>query len=124
MRGTTRTPEHDTARLGVARAPDTQGPAVWRTRQQASPSHGSAAQAAQVLRAMGYMRVASMARGRTRWRDAGYPVVRGRQLRGAQLERYSRHFLRHHMGEQSQGNRLDARVLLVRGGGLGSPVAL
>ncbi len=80
--------------------------------------------AAQVLRAMGYTRVASMAGGLTRWRDAGYPVVRDRQLSAEQLERYSRHFLLHHMGEKGQGKRLDARVLLVGAGGLGSPVAL
>jgi molybdopterin/thiamine biosynthesis adenylyltransferase/rhodanese-related sulfurtransferase len=80
--------------------------------------------AAQVLRAMGYTRVASMAGGLTRWRDAGYPVVRDRQLSAEQLERYSRHFLLHHMGEKGQGKLLDARVLLVGAGGLGSPVAL
>src|SRR4030095_6479635 len=49
--------------------------------------------AAQVLRTMGYTRVASMAGGITRWQEAGYPVVRDRQLSAEQLERYSRHFL-------------------------------
>src|SRR5229473_7221840 len=49
--------------------------------------------AAQVLHAMGYARVASMAGGLTRWKEAGYPVVRDRQLSAEQLERYSRHFL-------------------------------
>src|SRR6266540_1978255 len=44
MRGTPRTPKHDTARLGVTRSPDTQDPTVWRTRQRAYPSHGSAAE--------------------------------------------------------------------------------
>src|SRR5438105_2558294 len=34
--------------------------------------------AAQVLRTMGYTRVASMAGGITRWKEAGYPVVRDR----------------------------------------------
>src|SRR2546429_8981246 len=33
---------------------------------------------AQVLRTMGYTRVASMAGGITRWKEAGYPVVRDR----------------------------------------------
>src|ERR671925_2191552 len=46
--------------------------------------------AAKGLRSMGYERVASMAGGITRWRDAGYTVVRDRQLSAEQLERYSR----------------------------------
>jgi molybdopterin/thiamine biosynthesis adenylyltransferase/rhodanese-related sulfurtransferase len=80
--------------------------------------------AAQVLRAMGYTRVASMAGGITRWQEAGYPVVRDRQLSAEQLERYSRHFLLHQLGEKGQRKLLDAKVLLVGAGGLGSPVAL
>jgi molybdopterin/thiamine biosynthesis adenylyltransferase/rhodanese-related sulfurtransferase len=80
--------------------------------------------AAQVLRTMGYTRVASMAGGITRWQAAGYPVVHNRQLSAEQLERYSRHFLLRQLGEQGQGTLLDAKVLLVGAGGLGSPVAL
>jgi rhodanese-related sulfurtransferase len=80
--------------------------------------------AAQVLRAMGYTRVASMAGGITRWRAAGYPIVRDRQLSVEQLERYSRHFLLRQMGEHGQGKLLDAKALLVGAGGLGSPAAL
>ena len=80
--------------------------------------------AAQVLRAMGYTRVASMAGGITRWREAGYPVARDRQLSAEQLERYSRHFLLHQLGEKGQRKLLDAKVLLVGAGGLGSPAAL
>src|SRR5262249_32254090 len=44
--------------------------------------------APQVLRAMGYTQVASMAGGITRWQAAGYPVVRDRHLSAEQLERY------------------------------------
>src|SRR5262245_40476369 len=80
--------------------------------------------AAQVLRAMGYTRVTSMAGGITRWKEAGYPVVHDRQLSAEQLERYSRHFLLHQLGEKGQRKLLDAKVLLVGAGGLGSPVAL
>ncbi len=80
--------------------------------------------AAQVLRTMGYTRVASMAGGITRWQEAGYPVVRDRQLSAEQLERYSRHFLLRQLGEKGQRKLLDAKVLLVGAGGLGSPVAL
>src|SRR5262249_21873811 len=80
--------------------------------------------AAQVLRAMGYTQVASMAGGITRWQAAGYPVVRDRHLSAEQLERYSRHFLLSQLGEKGQGKLLDAKVLLVGAGGLGSPVSL
>jgi adenylyltransferase/sulfurtransferase len=51
-------------------------------------------------------------------------VARDRQLSAEQLERYSRHFLLHQLGEKGQGKLLDAKVLLVGAGGLGSPVAL
>ena len=80
--------------------------------------------AAQVLRAMGYTQVASMAGGTTRWQEAGYSVVRDRQLSAEQLERYSRHFLLRQLGEKGQAKLLGARVLLVGAGGLGSPAAL
>jgi molybdopterin/thiamine biosynthesis adenylyltransferase/rhodanese-related sulfurtransferase len=80
--------------------------------------------AAQVLRSMGYENVSSMAGGMTRWKDAGFPVQRDRQLGTEQLERYSRHFLLSQVGEKGQGKLLDAKVLLVGAGGLGSPAAL
>jgi molybdopterin/thiamine biosynthesis adenylyltransferase len=80
--------------------------------------------AAQVLRSMGYGNVSSMAGGMTRWKDAGFPVQRDRQLNAEQLERYSRHFLLSQIGEKGQGKLLDAKVLLVGAGGLGSPAAL
>lgn len=80
--------------------------------------------AAKVLRDMGYEKVSSMAGGITRWKDAGYTVVRDRQMSAEQLERYSRHFLLGQIGEKGQSKMLDAKVLLVGAGGLGSPSAL
>ena len=80
--------------------------------------------AAQVLRSMGYDNVSSMSGGITRWKDAGFPLQRDRQLGTEQLERYSRHFLLPQVGEKGQGKLLDAKVLLVGAGGLGSPAAL
>lgn len=80
--------------------------------------------AAQVLRSMGYDNVSSMSGGITRWKDAGFPLQRDRQLTAEQLERYSRHFLLSQVGEKGQGKLLDAKVLLVGAGGLGSPAAL
>jgi molybdopterin/thiamine biosynthesis adenylyltransferase/rhodanese-related sulfurtransferase len=80
--------------------------------------------AAKALREMGYEHVYSMAGGITRWKDIGYPVVRDRHMSAEQLERYSRHFLLGQIGETGQGKMLDAKVLLVGAGGLGSPTGL
>jgi adenylyltransferase/sulfurtransferase len=80
--------------------------------------------AAQVLRAKGNEHVSSMAGGITRWKEAGLPVTRDRQLTPEQLERYSRHFMLRQIGEKGQGKLLDAKVLLIGAGGLGSPAAL
>jgi sulfur-carrier protein adenylyltransferase/sulfurtransferase len=79
--------------------------------------------AARVMREMGYQNVSSMAGGITQWKDRGHPVVRDRQLTTKQLERYSRHFLLSQIGEKGQGKLLDAKVLLIGAGGLGSPSA-
>jgi len=79
--------------------------------------------AARVMREMGYQHVASMAGGITRWKDSGHPIVRDRHLTDEQLERYSRHFLLGQIGEKGQGKLLDAKVLLIGAGGLGSPSA-
>jgi molybdopterin/thiamine biosynthesis adenylyltransferase/rhodanese-related sulfurtransferase len=79
--------------------------------------------AARVMREMGYQHVSSMAGGITRWKDTGHPIVRDRNLTDEQLERYSRHFLLGQIGEKGQGKLLDAKVLLIGAGGLGSPSA-
>lgn len=79
--------------------------------------------AGRVMRDMGYNNVHSMAGGITRWKEAGYPIVRDRNLTIDQLERYSRHFMLSQIGEKGQGKLLDAKVMLVGAGGLGSPAA-
>ena len=79
--------------------------------------------AGRIMREMGYQNVSSMAGGITKWKEDGYPIVRDRQLTDEQLERYSRHFLLSQIGEQGQGQLLDAKVLLIGAGGLGSPSA-
>jgi molybdopterin/thiamine biosynthesis adenylyltransferase/rhodanese-related sulfurtransferase len=79
--------------------------------------------AGRVMRDMGYNNVYSMAGGITRWKEAGYPIVRDRHLTIDQLERYSRHFMLSQIGEKGQGKLLDAKVMLVGAGGLGSPAA-
>jgi len=79
--------------------------------------------AGRVMRDMGYNNVYSMAGGITRWKEAGYPIVRDRHLTIDQLERYSRHFMLSQIGEKGQSKLLDAKVMLVGAGGLGSPAA-
>src|SRR5438128_12693929 len=56
--------------------------------------------------------------------DAGRSDVLYRQVRAEQLESYFRHFLLSQIGEKGQGKLLDAKVLLVGAGGLGSPSGL
>jgi sulfur-carrier protein adenylyltransferase/sulfurtransferase len=73
---------------------------------------------------LGYTDVASMAGGITLWKDRGYEVEVPRSLTAEQRDRYSRHLLIPEVGLEGQQKLLDARVLLLGAGGLGSPVAL
>jgi len=80
--------------------------------------------AAQVLKIMGYGDVKSMSGGYSKWKDLGHPVVVDKQMSTEQLDRYSRHFLLDQIGEKGQSKLLDAKVLLIGAGGLGSPTGL
>ncbi len=73
---------------------------------------------------LGYEDVSSLAGGITLWRDRGLPVVTPRSLTQEQKERYSRHILVPEIGLEGQLKLLDAKVLLLGAGGLGSPTAL
>jgi len=73
---------------------------------------------------LGYTDVASMTGGITLWKDRGYEVEVPRSLTAEQRDRYSRHLLIPEVGLEGQQKLLDARVLLLGAGGLGSPVAL
>jgi molybdopterin/thiamine biosynthesis adenylyltransferase/rhodanese-related sulfurtransferase len=73
---------------------------------------------------MGYDDVASMNGGFVLWKDRGYPFDRPRILTPEQQERYSRHLLVPEVGSVGQQKLLDAKVLLIGAGGLGSPAAL
>lgn len=73
---------------------------------------------------LGYRDVASMRGGITLWRDRGYPFVQPRVLSADQRARYSRHLLIPEVGLEGQLKLLDAKVLLVGAGGLGSPAGL
>ncbi len=73
---------------------------------------------------LGYEHVRSMTGGITLWKDRGYEVQVPRALSTEQRERYSRHLLIPEIGAEGQQKLLDARVLLLGAGGLGSPTAL
>jgi sulfur-carrier protein adenylyltransferase/sulfurtransferase len=73
---------------------------------------------------MGYEHVRSMTGGITLWKDRGYEVEVPRALTSEQRERYSRHLLIPEIGADGQQKLLDAKVLLLGAGGLGSPTAL
>ena len=73
---------------------------------------------------LGYENVESMTGGITLWKDRGYDVEAPRRLTAEQRERYSRHLLVPEIGLEGQLKLLDAKVLLLGAGGLGSPTAL
>jgi molybdopterin/thiamine biosynthesis adenylyltransferase/rhodanese-related sulfurtransferase len=73
---------------------------------------------------LGYENVESMTGGITLWKDRGYDVEQPRTLTAEQRERYSRHLLLPEVGAEGQQKLLDAKVLLLGAGGLGSPAAL
>ena len=73
---------------------------------------------------LGYEHVESMTGGFTLWKDRGYEVETPRSLTAEQRERYSRHLLLPEVGPEGQQKLLDAKVLLLGAGGLGSPAAL
>jgi molybdopterin/thiamine biosynthesis adenylyltransferase/rhodanese-related sulfurtransferase len=80
--------------------------------------------AARTLEELGYADVVSMAGGFNRWKDEGNSFDVPEVLSADQRERYHRHLLLPEVGEQGQLRLLNARVLLLGAGGLGSPAAL
>jgi molybdopterin/thiamine biosynthesis adenylyltransferase/rhodanese-related sulfurtransferase len=80
--------------------------------------------AAKTLAELGYPKVASMNGGFTRWRDLGFDVRVPRTLDAEKRDRYSRHLVLPEVGEKGQMAFLDAKVLCVGAGGLGSPALL
>jgi len=80
--------------------------------------------AARALHELGYTDVQSMAGGFGAWKQAGLDFVVPRSLTPEQRQRYSRHLLVPEVGEDGQRKLLDAKVLIIGAGGLGSPAAL
>ena len=80
--------------------------------------------AADTLGQLGYTDVVSMDGGFNRWKDEGRNWSAPRTLAPDQRNRYQRHLSLPEVGEEGQLKLLDAKVLLLGAGGLGSPAAL
>ncbi|MBK9180814.1 MAG: molybdopterin-synthase adenylyltransferase MoeB [Acidimicrobiales bacterium] len=80
--------------------------------------------AAETLQLLGYGDVVSMAGGFGKWKNEGRDWAAPRALTPEQRNRYQRHLLLPEVGVEGQQALLDAKVLLLGAGGLGSPAAL
>jgi molybdopterin/thiamine biosynthesis adenylyltransferase/rhodanese-related sulfurtransferase len=80
--------------------------------------------AADTLTQLGYTDVVSVVGGFNKWKNEGRDWSAPRTLTPEQRNRYSRHLLVNEVGEEGQLALLDAKVLLLGAGGLGSPAAL
>jgi sulfur-carrier protein adenylyltransferase/sulfurtransferase len=80
--------------------------------------------AAKTLTQLGYTDVVSVSGGFNKWKDEGREWRAPRVLNPEQRNRYQRHLLLPEVGEEGQLKLLDAKVLLLGAGGLGSPAAL
>jgi molybdopterin/thiamine biosynthesis adenylyltransferase len=79
---------------------------------------------ARTLGELGYEDVSSLAGGFTDWKRNGFPVELNAGLDAPRRARYSRHLLIPEVGEEGQLKLLDAKILLIGAGGLGSPASL
>ena len=80
--------------------------------------------ATETLHQMGYTTVVSMDGGFNQWKQSGKACETPFTLDAKQRSRYQRHLQLPEVGEQGQLKLLDAKVLLLGVGGLGSPAAL
>ena len=80
--------------------------------------------AARTMGELGYTTVESMEGGYGRWKDEGRPWKQPATLTAEQQNRYKRHLLLPEVGTEGQKKLLEAKVLMLGAGGLGSPAAL
>lgn len=80
--------------------------------------------AAKALQEMGYGNVSSLEGGFAAWKASGREWRTPGGLTADQRARYSRHVLLPEIGESGQERLLDAKVMLLGAGGLGSPAAM
>ena len=79
---------------------------------------------AKTLKDLGYTDVVSMDGGFTKWKSEGRPRETPQVLDVRQRNRYQRHLSLPEVGEKGQQKLLEAKVLLLGAGGLGSPAAM
>ena len=79
---------------------------------------------AKTLKDLGYTDVVSMDGGFTKWKSEGRPWETPQALDVRQRNRYQRHLSLPEVGEKGQQKLLEAKVLLLGAGGLGSPAAM
>lgn len=79
--------------------------------------------AARALQELGYNDVVSMSGGFNAWKQSGFAFDMPAALTPQQKQRYSRHLLIPEIGDEGQRKLLDAKVLLIGAGGLGTPAA-
>jgi sulfur-carrier protein adenylyltransferase/sulfurtransferase len=80
--------------------------------------------AARTLDELGYSNVVHLTGGINKWRDLNFPLEVPRVLDPSQRDRYSRHLILPEVGEAGQLKFLNAKVLSIGAGGLGSPALL
>jgi molybdopterin/thiamine biosynthesis adenylyltransferase/rhodanese-related sulfurtransferase len=86
---------------------------------------GRSGRASNWLTQLGYTNVVNMKAPISQWKEVGGAWEEPKQLlTPAQQRRYSRHLLIPEVGQEGQRKLLDARVLLIGAGGLGSPIAM
>jgi len=80
--------------------------------------------AAKTMNELGYQTVESIDGGFGRWKDEGRAWKQPASLTPEQMNRYKRHLLLPEVGVEGQKQLLDAKVLMLGAGGLGSPAAM
>jgi molybdopterin/thiamine biosynthesis adenylyltransferase/rhodanese-related sulfurtransferase len=80
--------------------------------------------AAKTLQDLGYRDVVSIIGGFNRWKDEGLEWGTPHTMTQDQRVRYHRHLLLPEVGEEGQMKLLDAKVLVLGAGGLGSPALI